>query len=59
MKRKKSVKFQPSRQYIEKAVNDYLTSGGTITHLEYDENMYQNFMRTAATPTEVDEFLGA
>lgn len=49
--------FNPSQSYIDKAVADYLASGGTITPLEADEDSYETFMGYKEHPAEVDDFL--
>ncbi|MFH2129181.1 MAG: hypothetical protein ABIK68_02305 [bacterium] len=55
--RKKSVKFKPNRDYLNKAVADYLANGGTIKKLEFNEKSYEEFMMTPESPTAVDDFL--
>jgi len=54
---RKSVKFKPSHDFLSKAVNQYLESGGTITKLEFDEKSFQNFIASSESPMAVDEFL--
>lgn len=53
--RKKGVSFNPNRNYISSAVDEYLKNGGKITKIEMDEEAYEAFvkMRDAAA----DDFL--
>jgi LAS superfamily LD-carboxypeptidase LdcB len=53
--KKKSVSFNPNRNYINTATDEFLKNGGKITRIEMDEDAYQAFikMREAAA----DEFL--
>lgn len=55
--RTSAIKFKPNRDYLNKAVEDYLASGGKITKLEFDETAYQKFMQTPEAPSAVDDFL--
>lgn len=55
--RTKAVKFKPNRDYVNKAVEEYLANGGTITKLEFDDESYRNFMQTPESPHIVDDFL--
>ena len=52
---RKSVSFNPNRNYIKSAIDKYLKDGGKITKIEMDEEAYQAFikMRDAAA----DDFL--
>lgn len=56
-RRTQAVKFKPNRDYLNKAVEEYLAGGGKITKLEFDEKAYENFMQTPETPSAVDDFL--
>jgi hypothetical protein len=56
-KRNKSVSFKPNRDYLEKAMAEYLAKGGKITKLELDEESYKNFVATPESPYAVDDFL--
>lgn len=55
--RTKAVKFKPNRDYVNKAIENYLADGGTITKLEFNEKAYQDFMQTPEAPSVVDDFL--
>lgn len=57
MKRKKSVKFKPTSDFLKKAVEEYLAAGGKITRLEFNEKAYQVFVAGSESPIAVDEFL--
>ena len=52
---RKAISFNPNRNFVSSAVEEYLKSGGTITKIEIDEDAYQAFikMRDAAA----DDFL--
>ena len=54
-KAKKRTSFNPNREYVQDAVNEFLKDGGTITKIEMDEKAYQAFikLRDAAA----DDFL--
>ena len=54
---RKSVKFKPSRDFLSKAVSEYLAEGGTITKLEFNEKSFKNFIASSESPIAVDEFL--
>jgi len=55
--RKKSVSFKPNRDFLQKAISEYLEKGGKITKLEFDEKAYKNFISRPEAPTAVDDFL--
>jgi hypothetical protein len=55
--RTKAVKFKPNRDYLNKAIEEYLANGGKVTKLEFDEKSYQSFMQTPESPSAVDDFL--
>lgn len=55
--RKGGIKFIPNRDFLNKAVADYLAHGGKITHIEIDEKTYQDFVATPESPNLVDDFL--
>ena len=55
--RKRSVKFKPTRDFIREAVFYYLSHGGKITKLEFDEKSFKNFIAGSDSPIAVDEFL--
>lgn len=51
------VKFKPSSEFLQQAVNEYLANGGKITKLVFDEKSFKDFIATNESPTAVDEFL--
>ncbi len=54
--RVKSVNFKPSHDFLSKAVDEYLASGGTITKLEVPSEVNQdNYGRTSSAFFEDDE----
>ncbi|MCK5642016.1 MAG: hypothetical protein KAJ19_14525 [Gammaproteobacteria bacterium] len=55
--RNKSLRFNPTHDFLNKAVTDYLANGGTITKLEFDEKSFRDFIATSESPIAVDEFL--
>lgn len=55
--RRKSVKFRPTHDFLNKAVSDYLKKGGVITRIELDEKSYRDFIVVNENPAAVDEFL--
>ncbi len=55
--RTKTMKFKPSRDYVNQAVENYLAGGGKITKLEFNEKSYNNFMQKPEAPSVVDDFL--
>lgn len=54
----KKPKFNPDRNFINRAMSEYLSRGGMITQLEFDDSGYRSFLNTSATYDEIDEFLG-
>ncbi|MBU2646906.1 hypothetical protein KKI24_19520 [bacterium] len=62
VKRKKNlrrtrVSFKPNREFIGKAVEDYLNGGGKITRLFPGEKSYQNMMMSRNQLFEADDYL--
>ena len=55
--RRKSVKFNPSHQYIEDSVQEYLKKGGKITKIEKVAENIQNFISMPDSNFSVDDFL--
>ncbi len=53
---KKSVKFNPNRNYVQNAVEEYLNKGGEITKIELDESSYKDFL-ALKDAASVDRFL--
>jgi len=56
-KRQRSIKtFNPNREFLEKAIVEFLANGGKITHIE--ENNYEDFMLGKdGSGSSTDEFL--
>jgi energy-coupling factor transporter ATP-binding protein EcfA2 len=55
--RKGSVSFNPNRQFIAEAVQEYLKQGGKINQLKPDENTLKNSWMIKDVNSDVDEFL--
>jgi len=55
--RKGSISFNPNRQFIAEAVQEYLEKGGKINQLKPDENTLKNSWMISDLSSEVDEFL--
>ncbi len=55
--RRRSVTFNPSHQYIEDSVQEYLKKGGKITKIERVNGNYQNFVSMPDSHVSVDDFL--
>lgn len=52
-----AVSFNPNRQYIEDAIQQYLKEGGEINHIEVDEKAFESSWMLNDVSSEVDEFL--
>lgn len=55
--RRKSVSFNPSREYIQNSIQEFLEKGGKITRIERVNTHYQNFVSVPDTQASVDDFL--
>ena len=55
--RKGSVSFNPDRQFISSAVEDFLNKGGKIERLEPDESSFKMSMNRHDGSLDADEFL--
>jgi hypothetical protein len=53
----RGVRFKPSRDFLDKAMAEYLAEGGKITRIEIEEKDYQDFVATPESPSTVDDFL--
>lgn len=53
---KRGVSFNPNRNYINSAVEEYLKEGGKITKIEIDDESYQEFVKIRDA-VSTDEFL--
>ena len=52
---KKSVSFNPNRNFVKSAVEDFLKNGGTIKKIEIDEEAYKAFIKIR--DAAADDFL--
>lgn len=43
-RKKKSVRFNPSREYLENAIRDYIEKGGKIKKIENELEEYDMFI---------------
>ncbi|MBU2510579.1 hypothetical protein KJ966_04550 [bacterium] len=55
--RRRSVSFNPSHQFIEESVQDYLEKGGRITRIERVNGNYENFVGMPDSLSSADDFL--
>ncbi len=55
-KKRKSVSFQPTRNDIQAAVDEYLKKGGKITKLEANDVNYEDFMRQKESYSAINDF---
>ena len=55
--RKGSVSFNPSSQFIDEAVQEYLKGGGKIDHIEVDEKAFEKSWMINDVGSDVDDFL--
>ncbi|MBU2648381.1 hypothetical protein KKI24_26990 [bacterium] len=55
--RRTRVSFKPNREFIGRAVEEYLNSGGKITRLFAGDKSYQNMMMSRNQLFEADDYL--
>jgi hypothetical protein len=55
--RKGSISFNPDRQFIAGAVEDFLRNGGKIEQLKPDESSFKHSMNRHDGSLDADEFL--
>ncbi len=55
--RRRTVSFNPTHNYIEKSVEEYMKDGGKITRIERVNGSYQNFVAMADAQSSADDFL--
>lgn len=55
--RKRKVRFNPGRCYVNDAVEDYLKRGGVISKIVPGQNNYPGFMGNGTDMQDVDDFL--
>lgn len=57
-RRRRHLSFNPSRQYVEDAVKEYLNEGGKITQLEAQPDSFKkDSWLTVEDSKEADDFL--
>ena len=56
-RKQKTSFFNPNRNDVAKAVDDYLNSGGKITKVKVDEKNFKDFLTLRELPSAADEFL--
>lgn len=55
--RRKTVSFDPSREFISSSVEEFLKQGGRITRIERVNGSYQNFVAISDALSSADDFL--
>lgn len=55
--RRGAVSFNPDRQFVANAVDEFLKKGGKIETLQPDERSYKDAMNRREGSTDADEFL--
>jgi hypothetical protein len=55
--RRRAVSFNPSHEYIEDSVKDFLKKGGKITKIERVNNNFENFVSMPENQSSADDFL--
>ncbi|MCG8338105.1 MAG: hypothetical protein MJE63_26675 [Proteobacteria bacterium] len=55
--RRRAVGFNPSHEFIEDSVKDFLEKGGKIKKIEQVNNNYENFVSMPDTHSSADDFL--
>ncbi len=56
-KRKRTIPFNPDRDYLQSAIDNYLAKGGRISTVIMDEKSYRNFLEGGKNLMDADEFL--
>ncbi|MDH5559349.1 MAG: hypothetical protein OEY59_00675 [Deltaproteobacteria bacterium] len=56
-RRKKSTSFNPSKEYVNKAIEDYLKKGGKITKIVDLSDNLNEFISAPDVKSPADEFL--
>lgn len=56
-RRAKKSKFNPNRDFVNSAVQDFLEQGGHIHKIEAEKKDYQDFLTARETMAPADEFL--
>lgn len=55
--RRRSVSFEPTHNYVEKSVEEYLKAGGKITRIERVNGSYESFVSINEANGSADDFL--
>ena len=55
--RRRAVTFNPSHEYIQDSVKDFLQKGGKITRVERIKANYENFVSMPDALSSADDFL--
>ncbi len=55
--RRKTVSFNPNRQYVSESVQEFLNKGGKITRIKSIERSYTDFVALTDSQASVDDFL--
>lgn len=56
-RRRKIVKFNPTREYLEKSILNFLNKGGRINKIEIDERSYGKFIALNDSQDSADGYL--
>ena len=54
---KRAAPFNPDRNYLKKALDEYLAKGGEISQVDLGDGSYDTFLKFKSNPSEVDDFL--
>ncbi len=57
--RKHATGFNPNRQDIASAVDDFMRKGGIITKITVDSKSYGDFVSKKELPSAADDFLNS
>lgn len=55
--RRRAMTFNPSHEFIQDSVQDYLKKGGKITRIERVNGNYENFVAITDVLSSADDFL--
>jgi hypothetical protein len=55
--RRRTMTFNPSHEFIDDSVQDYLKKGGKITRIERVNGNYENFVAIPDVLSSADDFL--
>lgn len=57
--RKRATGFNPNRQDVANAIDEFMKKGGTITRIVVDSNSYSDFVSKKELPSAADDFLNS